>query len=384
MFQTSLRRLTDEAELPFDPTAYTPADAAPGPEGDPPVLDVQYDYEQAAAALRDQNSPWKQRRDVFRWLPVLPVDQPGQVLPAGGTPLVLAPRLAKRFGLAALYIKDETRNPTRCLKDRATAIGMTMALAQGHTDVYCASAGNAAISLAGFAAHAGLTCHAYVPSYASHTRLAWLERYGANIHVSTGNYDDAYAEAEAEGGQHGWYSRNCALNPFLVEGKKTVSYEIAEELAWSTPDLVIVPTGDGCTSGATGKGFRELKQMGLLTSTPRLIGVQASAVAPIASRFRGESWGGDAGETAAASIAVRQPRNALRLLNEVRASDGAMVDVTDEAISEAQTLLATEAGVVAEFTSAATLAALSQLAERESLAGQTAVLVVTGGRLDDE
>lgn len=384
MHATALRRLTDGETLAFDPTAYTPVDAPPGPEGDPPVLDVQYDYDAAAHELQDLESPWKQRRDVFRWMPVLPVDEPGPVLPAGGTPLVAAPRLAKRFGVGRILLKDETRNPTRCLKDRATAIGMTLAIAQGYEDVYCASAGNAAISLAGFAAHAGLRCHAYVPNIASCTRLAWLRRYGAEIHVSTGNYDQAYAEAERDGARHGWYSRNCALNPFLVEGKKTCAYEIAEELGWDVPDLVIAPSGDGCTLGAIGKGFRELAEMGITLRSPRAVGVQSEGVQPMVRRFHGQNGTRPDGDTEAASIAVRQPRNALRLLQEVRNSEGTLVAVSDEEIGEAQTLLATEAGVVAEFTSAATLAALARLAGSESLAHETVVLVITGGRLDDE
>ncbi|MFW6075332.1 MAG: threonine synthase, partial [Chloroflexota bacterium] len=377
-------RLTDGETLPFQPDAYTPVDAPPGPEGDPPVLDVQYDYEVAGRELRKVLESPGGRRDVFRWLPLLPVDHAGSVLPAGGTPLVEAPRLARRLGLKRLYLKDETRNPTRCLKDRATAVGVTMALAQGHSDVYCASAGNAAISLAGFAAHAGLACHAYVPSYASRVRLAWLHRYGANVHVSAGNYDDAYAEAEADGSQHGWYSRNCALNPFLVEGKKTAALEIGEELAWNMPDWVVAPSGDGCTLGAIGKGFRELVNVGFADGTPPLIGAQSEAVQPLVRRFRGEPPAGEGGDTDASSIAVREPRNGLRLLNEVRDSGGDMVAVPDAEIATAQKLLATEAGMVAEFTSAATLAALMKLAESRSLEGQTAVLVITGGRLDDE
>ena len=138
--------------------------------------------------------------------------------------------------------------------------------------MYCASAGNAAISLAGFAAHAGLRCHAFVPSYASATRLDWLRRFGAETHVSTGNYDQAFAEAEAAGAGHKWFSRNCAFNPFLVEGKKTCALEIAERL---TPDFLIAPVGDGCTLGAIGKGFREARELGWIDRLPRLIGVQA-------------------------------------------------------------------------------------------------------------
>jgi threonine synthase len=380
MNATGLKRITTGEEIPFDPAAYVHEDGAL----DPAVLDVQYDYDAARRELRDTSAAWAKRHDVFRWLSLLPVEAPGAVLPAGDTALVPAPRLARRYGLAALYLKDETRNPTRCLKDRATAVGVTMALAQGYTDVYCASAGNAAISLAGFAAHAGLACHAYVPNIASRTRIAWLRRYGANVHISTGNYDQAYAESEADGARHGWYSRNCALNPFLVEGKKTCAFEIAGQLDGVAPDWVIAPSGDGCTLGALGKGFREMLAVDKLDRLPRLAGVQAEAIQPLVRRFRGEPQGDDSGSTGAQSIAVRQPRNALRLLNEVRESGGTLLAVPDDEIASAQHLLATEAGLVAEFTSAATLAALARLAEERPLAGQTAVLVITGGRLDED
>ncbi|HML15610.1 MAG TPA: pyridoxal-phosphate dependent enzyme [Bryobacteraceae bacterium] len=340
-----------------------------GADGDDPgVLDVHYDY---AAARRD---PFLSRQDLFRYLPLLPVDEPVMLLPAGATPLVSAPRLASQFGLAALYLKDETRNPTRCLKDRATAIGVTMAIQSGATDVYCASAGNAAISLAAFAAHAGLRCHVFVPSYASATRLDWLRRFGADVHVSAGNYDRAFAEAEQAGAAKGWYRRNCAFNPFLVEGKKTCALEIAETI---TPDFVVAPVGDGCTLGAIGKGFREARELGIIDRLPRLIGVQAAGVQPMVARFRGSQDQGN-GETQAASIAVRRPRNALRLLGELKASGGEMVAVSDEQIARAQSALSEHAGIVAEFTSAATLAAIETLDVRD----QSGVLVITGGRVD--
>jgi threonine synthase len=380
MNATGLTRLTTGESLPFDPSAYAHEDG----NLDPPVLDVTYDYEQAQQDLLASSTKLKHRRDVFRWLPLLPVEKPGDVLPAGGTPLVSAPRLARRYGLRRLYLKDETRNPTRCLKDRATAIAMTMAITQGHTDVYCASAGNAAISLAGFAAHAGLTCHAFVPNIASQTRLNWLRRYRAHIHISSGNYDQAFGESEDAGGQNGWYSRNCALNPFLVEGKKTCAFEIIDELDGQAPDWVISASGDGCTLGAIGKGLREMREVGATDGLPRLLGVQSEAFQPIVQRFNGEPANQNGATSAAHSIAVLKPRNALRLLNEVRASDGDMLAVSDTQILVAQRLLATEAGMVAEFTSAATLAALAHLAEATSLEGQTAVLVITGGRLDEE
>lgn len=385
MFATALRCLRCGREHPFDPRAYLCPACGPGGAGeDPGVLDVVYDYAAAGRVLRAAlERPRRGSRGVFRYLPLLPLARPAPVPYTGGTPLVTAPRLARRLGLARLYLKDETRNPTRCLKDRATAVGVSMAAAQGARALLCASAGNAAISLAGFCAHQGLESHAFVPAEVSEVRLDWLRRFGAVVHRSEGNYDRAFEESERARREHGWYSRNCAFNPFLVEGKKTVSLEIAEQLGWRAPDLVAAPVGDGCTLGAIGKGFRELREVGLLQDLPRLVGAQSSAVQPLVARFRGGAPEGEPEPaTNAASIAVREPRNALRLLGELRESGGVLRAVPDAETSEAQALLACEAGVVAEFTSAAPLAALLRLAREEDLSGKTAVLVVTGGRAD--
>jgi threonine synthase len=350
------------------------------------VLDVRYDYEHVKRELFGGRAPRAAGSGVFRYLPLLPVADVPRLLPAGGTPLFESDALAAQFGVAALYLKDETRNPTRALKDRATAVGVARAVAQGYTDIGCASAGNAAISMAAFAAVAGLRAHAFVPGAASDVRLTWLERLGADVRRSTGDYDAAYDEAESMRSES-WYSRNAAFNPFLVEGKKTAGLEIAEQLEWRVPDLVVCPVGDGCTLAAIGKGFRELAQMGVTDRLPRLVGVQAAATQPLVEPFESNGSGlpGTPREarTFAASIDVKQPRNKRRLLEEIETSDGVILAVGDEAIGEAQRDLAQRAGVVAEFTSAASLAGLRRLAEHEPIGGKTVALVITGGRPDD-
>ena len=366
---------------PPDPLAYLCPACGDGGRGDPGVLDVKYDYAACRSAFQeDRQAP--RRRDAFRFTSLLPLAPDSLLLSAGGTPLISAPLLARRFGLGALYLKDETRNPSRCLKDRATALGVAMAGAAGRSVLYCASAGNAAISLAAFCAHQGLECHVFVPADVSQVRLDWLRRYGAQVTVADVNYDRAYELAETAGAAHGWYSRNCAYNPFLVEGKKTVAFEIAEANGWTAPDLVVAPVGDGCTLGAIGKGFTELRALGVTERLPRLVGVQSEAIQPLVRRSRGETPLTSHGGTRAASIAVRRPRNALRLLEQLRMSEGTMVAVRDEEIEESQRLLSLEAGIVAEFTSAATLAGLARVVGGTRPAGLTAVLVITGGRLD--
>ena len=374
---TGLRCIRCGKVSAFDPAAYLcPSCGDAAGEEDAGILDVEYDYQVA----RERFSSHREIGEgIFRFLPLLPLSAPGAVLPAGDTALVAAPRLARRLGLGALYFKDETRNPTRCLKDRSTAVGVALALELNARAVYCASAGNAAISLAGFAAHAGLDCHVFVPNHVSDVRLDWLRRFGAKVHVSAGNYDQAFAESEVAGRAGGWYSRNCAYNPFLVEGKKTAALEIGERLGSDVPDVVIAPVGDGCTLAALGKGFRELRELGRTARVPALIGVQSEAVQPLVARFRSMPVPAD-GETRAASISVRHPRNAARLLRELAHAGGELLAVSDEETAVAQRELAEEAGIVAEFTSATTLAALHRRAGE--LRGMRVVLVITGGRAD--
>ena len=382
MFATQLRCFKCDRTYPFEATAYT-CPSCGSADDDPGILDVEYDYSAAAERLRDGDHLRGDRRDIFRYLPLLPVQYPAALLPVGDTPLVDAPRLATALGVGRVLLKDETRNPTRCLKDRATAVAVTLARSLHRSELYCASAGNAAISLAAFCAHQNLRSHVFVPHRVSIVRLDWLRRFGADVHVSDGEYDAAFDESERAGSEHEWYSRNCALNPFLVEGKKTVALEIGEQLGWTVPDLVVAPVGDGCTLSAVGKGFRELVEVGLTDRTPRLLGVQAEGIQPFVSRLHGQPDGYETGTTQAASIAVHKPRNALRLLRELAASGGDIVAVTEDAIAAAQDHLSTHSGVVAEFTSGATLAGLRKYVE-SGAAGEveTVVLVITGGRID--
>lgn len=389
MFVTQLQCLRCGLTTAFDPLATRCPCCGPGDEQtDPGIFDVVYDYQAARDVFASYLAQHPQgQQGIFSFLPVLPVSHaPAALLLAGGTPLVSAPRLAAHLGVRALFLKDETCNPTRCLKDRATAMAVCLAQQAGRSALYCASAGNAAISLASFCAHQGLTCHVFVPHGVSATRLAWLHLYGAHVSIAEGPYDEAFEQAEQAGKAAGWYSRNCAFNPYLVEGKKTVAFEIAEQLGWHVPDLVVAPVGDGCTLSAVGKGFGELIKLGMTDRLPCLLGVQAEAIQPVVQRYAGRadaSWQEKPQETLAVSIAVRRPRNYLRLRAALDACAGTMCAVSDEEMLMAQRLLAQEAGIVAEVTSAASLAGLMRMAAERDLSEQRVVLIITGGRLDD-
>lgn len=355
------------------PRAYD-CPACRGMDADEPgILDAIWDYPVLADRFR---------RDVAaggdalaRFGALLPAP-PDDITPVHPSPLLDAPTLARDLGCETLRLKYEGANPARCLKDRATALATGLAQAAGADTVYCASAGNAAISLATFATRAGLACEVFVPSTLSVERVTLLRGLGAEVHLVDGPYDAAFDLAEQVAGPRGWYSRNCALNPWLVEGKKTVAFEIAEQLGWRSPDWVVAPVGDGCTLAALGKGFRELVAVGLLDRVPRLLGVQAAAVAPLVRRMNRPMPAPAEAATRAASIHVERPRNARRLLAELAACGGDLVAVSDGETAAAQETLRRAVGDGVEFTSATTLAG----ARRAGALAGSVVLVVTSGR----
>src|SRR5215213_3155139 len=281
-----------------------------GPFG---VRRVEYDY----VALRRRFDARRLPRttetlNIWRYLPLLPLppDAPPLPLQIGWTPLASVPRLREALGLTDLFVKDDTRNPTASLKDRASAIAVARAQAAGNPVVACASTGNAAASLAGLAAAAGLSSRIFVPETAPRAKVAQILAFGATVYPVQGSYDDAFDLCIAACDRLGWYCRNTGYNPYLVEGKKTVALEIAEQLGWRAPDKVLVPVGDGCIISGVWKGFWDLHQLGVIDRLPQLIAVQAEGSAAIARAVEsGAPIQPTASNTIADSIAVDLPRN---------------------------------------------------------------------------
>jgi len=325
---------------------------------------------------------------IFRFLPLLPLsaDDPRTVLRVGDTPLYSAPEIANRLGISRLWLKDEGLNPSASLKDRATAIALSLAASRGFDTVAAASTGNAASSLSTLAASMGIRAIIFVPASAPRPKVAQMLLTGAVVLRVRSAYDQAFDLCAEAVRRFGWFSRNTATNPFLAEGKKTCAIEIAEALGWEPPDIVSVGVGDGCVFGAQHKGFRELRDAGLIGSIPRLIGVQASGCAPLAEAF--DSHGDLAGtvepDTYADSIAVGVPRDQVKALRAARQTNGSIMAVTDERIRETVRLLAKTAGIFAEPAGAAGLAGLLELAEAGRLKGiESAVAIVSGHGLKD-
>ncbi len=213
------------------------------------ILDVQYDYAAIAKRLTRRNLAKRSEYSHWRYRELVPIRKDA-VLPrlsVGWTPVTLAPSLARHLGLRAVYLKDDGRNPTGSLKDRASAIGAVKAREKGQKIIACASTGNAASSLAGMAASLGLRSVIFVPERAPEPKVTQLLIFGATVLRVRGSYEDAFQLCQQACERWGWYDRNCAINPYLVEGKKTVGLEICEQLDWKVPDWVAVSVGDGCT-----------------------------------------------------------------------------------------------------------------------------------------
>ena len=354
------------------------------------VLDVVYDYERIAARFFPGNPVRSGEAGMWRYRPLLPVEpgSPAPPLLVGDTPLYPAPRLAAGLGLIRVWVKDDGRNPTASLKDRASALAVVKAEEAGSGLITTASTGNAAAALAGLCAAAGRPCVIFVPASAPAAKLAQLLAYGATVLAVDGTYDEAVELCLAGAAAHSWYNRTTGFNPYMSEGKKTVAYEICAQLNWEAPDAVFVSVGDGCIIGGVHKGLRDLLALGWIDRMPRLYGVQAAG-----SNFLAEAWerGEDvltkppiAAHTVADSISAGLPRDRLKAMAAVRETGGAFVTVSDEEILAAIPALARGSGVFAEPAGAAAWAGLVRAAGAGLVSPSDRVVVIaTGSGLKD-
>ncbi len=337
-----------------------------------------------------------QEGSMWRYLPLLPVDDPGYPNTAlravGWTPLLKANRLGAELGLGELWLKDDGRNPTASFKDRASAVVVARAREIGVETVVTASTGNAGAALAGMAAAAGLPAVILAPRTAPQAKVAQLLIFGARVMLVEGSYDDAFDLSLKASKAFGWYCRNTGYNPFTAEGKKTAAYEICEQLTparsaatWAAPQAVFVSVGDGNIITGLHKGFKDLLELGWIERMPRLYGVQSSGSAAVANAYRAGSSTIEPvrAVTLADSIAVDLPRDGIRALRAARETGGAIFTVEDQAILSAIQALGREA-VFAEPAGAASYAGVVQAVEEGLIgSGEQVVAVITGSGLKD-
>lgn len=362
------------------------------------VLECEWgeDAESAAEAARER-------------IPLPVEDEYFPPIPVGGTPLWAPARLREALGLPCLFVKDDTAEPTGSFKDRASYLVAAFAKKHGLSEIVLASTGNAASSMSGVGAAAGLKVTVFLPEKAPAAKRIQVLQYGAELHQVAGTYDVAYEESLAYSARNGRaLSRNTAYNPLTIEGKKTVSFEIAEQLAqadgvrfdpavsrslaersstpsgaWKAPDEVFVPVGDGVIIAGVYRGFENLLKLGRISKMPRLWACQASGSSAIARALEAGAFGAPIpSDTIADSISVDVPRNGSYALEKLRKHSGRAVVVTDEEILAAQRELASKAGLFAEPSSSAAYAGLVK-ARKEIAGDATVVVLVTGSGLKD-
>ncbi len=355
------------------------------------ILDVLYDYDAMRKELNPATLAANYDLSMWRYLPLLPVADRTLIphLQVGWTPLYDAPRVAAELGVARCWVKDEGRNPTASFKDRASAMGVLKALEKKASRITCASTGNAASSLAGFSAAAGVPATIFVPTRAPEVKVAQLLIYGAQVFSVQKTYDEAWELCMAAAAEFGWYNRNCAINPYLIEGKKTVSLELAEQFRALTPgsfpDWVVVSVGDGCTIGGVWKGLKEMHLLGFIPRLPRILGVQADGCKPFITAWQGDgSLTPCDANTMADSIAVGHPRNFSKGMSAVTESGGAFVAVSDEEILQSIPMLARKAGVFGEPAGVAGTAGVGRAVELGIIhRSESVAIIMTGNGLKD-
>lgn len=353
------------------------------------LLRCKYDYKVVRKGRKAGKFPDNSYAGLARWWPLLPIASPDSIpsLIVNTTPLRPAERLRAELGLANLWLKDDTVSPTASFKDRASALVIAVARELKKKVVATASTGNAATALAGFGAASGIETVIFVPASAPRAKLAQIAIFGARLVPVDATYDQCFELSIEACEEFGWYNRNTAYNPFTVEGKKTAALEIWEQLGYSAPDWVIVPTGDGVIAAGIEDGFRDLMQMKLIDRMPRLAIVQAAGCAPIVRAF--EAGSGEIApvmkpDTFADSISVGVPRAGRWVMNALESTNGVAVAVEDAQILDAISLLGRTAGVFAEPAAAASIAGLCKLVSMGTIrSDEKVVALITGSGLKD-
>ncbi len=344
------------------------------------LLDVVYDYSDIQITKKDL----KGSLSVWKYRALLPVSRKPISLKEGGTPLYPVERLAKDIDMKEVYVKHEGMNPTGSFKDRGMTVGVTKALELNMKTVACASTGNTSASLAVYGARAGVPAVVLLPSgKVALGKLAQALMHGAKVLSIRGNFDDALKLVRALCDREGFYLLN-SVNPYRLEGQKTIAFEIADQLGWQAPDRLILPVGNAGNISAIYKGFRELKDLGFINNVPKMTGIQAEGACPVVAAIKNnESMITPEArpETVATAIRIGNPVNAAKALAAIRESGGTAETVSDDEIIRAQHELASLEGIGVEPASASSIAGLRKLVDLGIIDTDEKVVCVTTGHL---
>jgi len=327
------------------------------------------------------------KQTMWKYKEFMPVDESKIVsLEEGGTPFCKCDKLGEELGID-LYVKVEGSNPTGSFKDRGMSVGITKAMELGVNTVGCASTGNTSASLAAYAARAGVRCVVLLPSgKVALGKLAQAMFHGAEVLSVKGNFDEALEAVTALALEGQLYLLN-SVNPFRLEGQKSIGFEIVDDLGWKSPDRIILPVGNAGNISAIWKGINEFYEAGFIEDRPMMTGIQAEGACPIVNAVRKGKMEIDPvtqPETVATAIRIGAPVSSLKALRAIYDSDGYADTVTDEEILSAQKLLARKEGIGVEPASAASIAGLIKLVEEGVVEkGEQVVCIVTGHLLKD-
>src|SRR6185436_19621210 len=347
-------------------------------------LMVAYDLERASATLTRESLAGRVA-SLWRYREVLPVDEEQNILTLGGgmTPLLKANRLGAQLGMNNLFIKDESLNPTASFKARGMAVAISMAKELGVNKLAVPSAGNAAGALAAYAAKAGIPAFIFIPKDTPTANIVECRQMGAHVELIDGLITDCGKIVAERKQAEGWFDVSTLKEPYRVEGKKTMGYELAEQMNWELPDVILYPTGGGTGLIGMWKAFDEMERMGWIGSRrPRMVTVQAEGCAPIVQAFAaGATSGADIADAHTVASGLRVPKAVgdFIMLDILRKSGGTAVSVTDEELIAAVKEIGSAEGIFAAPEGAACLPALKLLIERDEVDKEERVVLFNTG-----
>ena len=367
-----------ECKREYEPTFKYICDECFGP------LDVKYNFPSV-----NKQTFSNREKTYWRYFELLPIEQKSNIvsIDAGMTPLTRAENLGEALGLKNLYIKNDSVNPTFSFKDRPAGVAVSKAKELDLAAVGCASTGNLASATAAHAAKGGFPCHVFAPSNIEMAKIAQALSYGANYIAVDGTYDDCNRIAAQIGDSKGIGIVNINMRPYYVEGSKTLSYEVAEQLGWQIPDQLIVPVGSGAMLNAICKGFEELQSLSLIddVSSLHVHAAQPHGCAPIVDAFKknsNEVIPVENPDTVAKSLAIGDPGDGRYVLKRLKQYKGVAEESNDKEIVDAILLLAKTEGIFTEPAGGVSVAVLKKLVEDGKIdKNDTTICYVTGNGL---